>query len=165
MWLSLGAGLLAGCAHRSQSQSGQTAPACYTVATSGTAQAAAGATPAAAATPAAIPAPQVQSQVLQPGQTLDPLALQWPRFFNSGTYEFAIYQPQISQWPSNQIRSRFAAAVRPAGTTNETYGVIFFSARTEIDKVNRLVTLEAFQVAKVDFPTQSSMQKQYGAMI
>jgi hypothetical protein len=107
----------------------------------------------------------VQGQVLQPGQPLDPVALQWPRFFNSGTYEFAVYQPQISQWPSNQIRGRFAAAVRPAGTTNETYGVVFFSARTEIDKVNRLVTLEDFQVSKVDFPTQSAMEKQYGAAI
>jgi len=151
--LSLGAGLFTGCAHRSQNQSGQTAPPSSTV-------------PAPNAAPAASAAgPQVQGQVLQPGQTLDPLALQWPRFFTSGNYEFAVYQPQISQWPSNQIRGRFAAAVRPAGTTNETYGVIFFTARTEIDKVNRLVTMEDFQITKVDFPTQSSMQKQYLTII
>jgi hypothetical protein len=102
-----------------------------------------------------------QTPQLQPGQTLDPVSLQWPRFFATNGYEFAVYQPQITQWPGNQIEGRFAAAVRPTGTSNETLGVIFFKARTDIDKVNRLVTLEDFQITKVDFPTQRKMQKTY----
>ena len=79
--------------------------------------------------------------------------MQWPRFFEGSGYEFAVYQPQVSRWPSNHLEGRFATAVRPAGTSNETYGVVFFQARTEIDKVNRLVTLEDFQVTKLAFPT------------
>lgn len=106
-----------------------------------------------------------QTPPLRPGQPLDPLSLQWPRFFATNGYEFAVYQPQIAKWPGNQLEGRFAIAVRPAGTTNETLGVIFFKTRTDIDKVNRLVTLEEFQITKVDFPTQRALQKTYQTII
>ena len=98
-------------------------------------------------------------------QPLDPLSLNWPRFFSGQGYEFIAYQPQITRWPSNQIEGRFAVATRPAGTSNETYGVAFFQARTEIDKVNRLVTLEDFKVTKVNFPTQPSKQPVYQSVL
>src|SRR5208337_1250317 len=96
---------------------------------------------------------------------LDPLSLEWPRFFATNGYEFAVYQPQISKWPGNQLEGRFAIAVRPTGTSNETYGVVFFNTRTEIDKFSRLVTLEDFQITRLDFPTQRGMQKVYEAII
>lgn len=100
-----------------------------------------------------------------PAQALDPLSLGWPRFVSTNGLEFAIYQPQISKWPGNQLEGRFAFAVRPAGTTNETYGIAFFGARTEIDKFSRLVTLEDFQIRRTDVPTQRSNQKQYQALL
>ena len=90
----------------------------------------------------------LRAQTPAPGQPLDPLSLGWPRYFSTNGLEFAVYQPQIAQWPGNQIQGRFAVAVRPAGTSNETYGIVFFSARTDIDKVNRLVTLEEFKISK-----------------
>lgn len=101
----------------------------------------------------------------QTNAPLDPLTLGWPRSFAGGSYEFAAYQPQISAWPGNQLEGRFAIAVRPAGTSNETYGVVFFKTRTEIDKFTRLVTLEDFQITKVDFPTRRSEQKAYQSVI
>lgn len=103
----------------------------------------------------------VQAQTLEPGQKVDPESLEWPRFYATNGYEFAVYQPCIAKWPGNQMEGRFVVAVRPAGTTNETYGVVFFKARTEIDKVNRLVTLEDVQITKADFPTQRDMQNLY----
>jgi len=110
-------------------------------------------------------AAHAQSPQLQPGQKLDPLSMQWPRFFATNGYEFAVYHPQVAKWPGNQIEGRFATAVRPAGTSNETLGVVFFKARTEIDKMSRLVTLEDFQITKMDFPTQRAMQKIYQTII
>ena len=104
-------------------------------------------------------------EILQTGQKLDPLSLQWPRFFSTNGYEFAVYQPQIAKWPGNLLEGRFAIAVRPTGTSNETYGVVFFKARTDIDKLTRLVTLEDFQITKMDFPTQRGMQKIYQTII
>ena len=56
-------------------------------------------------------------------------------------------------------------AIRPAGTTNETYGVVFFQARTEVDKVNRLVTLEDFQLMRLNFHSHPAMENQYRAML
>jgi len=106
-----------------------------------------------------------QAQQLQPGQKIDPSILEWPRFYTTNGYDFAIYQPQISDWPGNQLDGRFVVALRPTGTTNETYGVIFFTTRTDIDKVNRLVTLENFQITKANFPSQPAMTPQYLAMI
>jgi len=105
------------------------------------------------------------AQTPPPGQKLDPLTMKWPRFFAANGYEFSVYHPQVAKWPGNQIQGRFAIAVRPAGTSNETYGVVFFTARTEIDKMSRLVTLEEFQVTKMDFPTQRAMQQVYQPII
>ena len=101
------------------------------------------------------------AQDLRPDQKLDPTLLEWPRLFATNNYEFAVYQPQISKWEGNQLEGRFATAARPAGTSNETYGVVFFKARTDIDKVNRLVTLEDFEVTKVDFPMDKAKQKEF----
>jgi hypothetical protein len=109
--------------------------------------------------------PCAQAQDLQPGQKINPSVLEWPRFYTTNGYDFAIYQPQINDWPGNQLDGRLVVAIRPTGTTNETYGVIFFTTRTEIDKVNRLVTLEDFQITKAKFPGQPGMTAQYLAMI
>jgi hypothetical protein len=106
-----------------------------------------------------------QTDSAETNQPLNPLALEWPRFFATNGFEFAVYQPQITAWPGNQLQGRFALAVRPAGTSNETYGVAFFQCRTEIDKANRLVTCEDFQVSKVNFPTQRGMQNLYQTII
>jgi len=111
--------------------------------------------------PPASPAPATPPS----GQALDPLSLGWPRSIATNGYELAVYQPQIAKWPGNQIEGRFAMAVRPAGTSNETYGVVFFKARTEVDKFTRLVTLEDFQITKIDFPTQRANQKLYQSII
>ncbi len=104
-------------------------------------------------------------QDIQPGQQVDTSLLEWPRYYSTNGYDFAVYQPQINQWPSNYMEARLVVAVRPTGTTNETYGVVFLIARTEIDKVNRLVTLENVQITKVNFPTARSMQPQYTDMM
>jgi hypothetical protein len=99
------------------------------------------------------------------GPVINSQALQWPRFYGTNGYELAVYQPQISSWPGNQLSGRFVVAARPAGTTNEMYGVVSFTARTDIDKANRLVTLEDFQITKLTFPTRPAMEDQYRAML
>ena len=108
---------------------------------------------------------RLAAQNLQPGQPINPADLAWPRFYTTNGYDFAIYQPEINAWPGNQLDGRFVVAVRPTGTTNETYGVVFFQARTDIDKVNRLVTFEDFQINRLNFPTQPGMVDQYRSML
>jgi hypothetical protein len=44
----------------------------------------------------------------------------------------AVFQPQISTWKANQLAGRFAVGVRSTGSKDEAYGVVSFTARTEM---------------------------------
>ena len=64
-----------------------------------------------------------------------------------------VYQPQVNKWDGNQIDFRAALAIKPTGAKAETFGVIFATARTQVDKVARTVVFENLKITKVDFPT------------
>jgi hypothetical protein len=59
------------------------------------------------------------------------------------------------------------AALSVVNKNNKTpkYGVLWFTARTEVDKVNRQVTLDNFQITKVKFPTLKSKEAEYQAFL
>ena len=94
----------------------------------------------------------------------------WPRKFAIGGSAFAIYQPQVEEWVGNQFSARAAFAVTEGQGKQPAYGVLWFNARTEIDKVNRLVTFSDFRVARMNFPSapnrvaayQSALQARAG---
>jgi len=64
----------------------------------------------------------------------------------------------------NQLAGRFAVGIRQTGSKDEAYGVVSFTARTEIDKPNRLVTLEDLKIGKANFPTESAKEAEYLAV-
>ena len=76
----------------------------------------------------------------------------WPRRFPIGTNSLAVYQPQIEEWSGNSLSARAAIAITETQSKQPLYGVLWFSARAEIDKVNRLVTLSDFKVKKISLP-------------
>ncbi len=76
----------------------------------------------------------------------------WPRTFTSGTDKFLVYQPQVDKWEGNHIDLYSAVELTKAKGGSPTYGVVWFSARTEVDKINRLVTLDNIELTKVKFP-------------
>jgi hypothetical protein len=102
-----------------------------------------------------------RAQSAPTGEILDPATVAWPRAFTADGYDVAIFQPQISSWKGNQLAGRFAVGVRATGSKDKAYGVISFTARAEIDKLNRLVTLEDLEIGKVSFPTQSAKEAEY----
>src|SRR6516225_1183754 len=104
------------------------------------------------------------AQIVLSGQPDSAAALNWPRTYSASGYSYEVYQPQISAWPSNQLQGRAVVGVK-APNGNSTFGVAFFQARTDIDKVNRLVALEDFQITKVKFPTQPQDEGQYMATL
>ncbi|MBV8553249.1 MAG: hypothetical protein JOY54_18275 [Acidobacteriaceae bacterium] len=55
-----------------------------------------------------------------------------------------VYQPQLESWTGNTLSAYAAVAVKTQGSSETAYGVIWFTARTEVDKVNRSVTLNDF---------------------
>jgi hypothetical protein len=76
----------------------------------------------------------------------------WPRKVDLANASALIYQPQINSWNGNRLDFRAAVALQPTGAKTETFGVIFGTARTHVDKVARTVTLENVAVSKADFP-------------
>ena len=69
----------------------------------------------------------------------------WPRGVDLGDAQVLVYQPQINSWTDNQLDFRAALAIKPAHAKAETFGVIFATTRTQVDKVLRTVTFENLQ--------------------
>ena len=76
----------------------------------------------------------------------------WPRKFAIGTSSVAVYQPQIEEWTGNNFSARAAMAITESSSKQPLYGVLWFTARAEIDKVNRLVMLSDFKIQKINIP-------------
>lgn len=76
----------------------------------------------------------------------------WPRKFDIGGSSFVIYQPQLEEWIGNRWSARAAFSVTEGQVKRSSYGVLWFKARAEIDKVNRLVTLTEIEVTRMNFP-------------
>jgi hypothetical protein len=94
---------------------------------------------------------------------VDPLA--WPRQFQEGGNTFVVYQPQLQKWEGDRLEAQAAAAVTPAGKTEPSYGVIGLSARTDIDKEDRMVTLSDLQFTKVSFPHAKDREALYVSLL
>src|ERR1051325_9749941 len=76
----------------------------------------------------------------------------WPRRSTLGSNSIAVYQPQIEDWTGNSFAARAAVAITQGSSKQPLYGVLWFSARADIDKINRLVTLSDFRVKKINIP-------------
>jgi hypothetical protein len=89
----------------------------------------------------------------------------WPRGVDLGNAQVLVYQPQINSWTDNQLDFRAALAIKPSGAKAETFGVIFATTRTQIDKVLRTVTFENLKISKIDFPTLPNRGAAYAAKL
>ena len=85
----------------------------------------------------------------------------WPRKATRGDETISMYQPQVETWKGDEVRAYAALAVISANNKKTKYGVLWFTAQTEVDKVNRQVTLDNFQITKVKFPTMESKEAEY----
>jgi hypothetical protein len=89
----------------------------------------------------------------------------WPRTFKGAEKEFVIYQPQVDKWDGNRIYLYSAVEMKSGSSAPSNYGVIWFSARTEVDKVNRLVTLDSVDVSRIHFPMAEDQDAKYLARL
>jgi hypothetical protein len=76
-----------------------------------------------------------------------------------------MYQPQIETWEGDVIHAYAALSVVSKSDQETKYGVVWFTARTEVDKVNRQVTLDNFQISKLEFPTLKEKEAEYQAFL
>jgi hypothetical protein len=91
----------------------------------------------------------------------------WPRstVVQNGTVSttVSIYQPQLESWNGNHLDAYAVVTTKAQTSDVKNYGVIWFTARTEVDKVNRMVTLSDFTVTKRSFPTLAANGATYAA--
>src|SRR5579859_1887322 len=76
----------------------------------------------------------------------------WPVRVTDNGRTFLIYQPQIDKWETNRLEGRSAVSVRNDASGQQNFGVVYFSARTELDQGSRTVTVHDAVVGKADFP-------------
>src|SRR5262249_53243380 len=74
---------------------------------------------------------------------------------------YPAYQPQIEKWAGTRLTARAAFSVENAASPLEHFGVVWFSARAEVDKVSRLVALSDFRIDKIAFPSEPDRAADY----
>jgi hypothetical protein len=90
----------------------------------------------------------------------------WPREATSGGDHVTVYQPQVDAWDGSLLRAHAAVAVKTRDAkTPPTFGVVWVTVRTEVDRDTRLVTLRNGLVTRADFPSAPGKEDTYVQMI
>ncbi|MEM8956051.1 MAG: carbohydrate-binding family V/XII [Verrucomicrobiota bacterium] len=100
-----------------------------------------------------LPTLSIVAQENTPSPDPSTAPLTWPREAKSASETITMYQPQVEKWSGNQLEARAALSIQNTAAAQPTFGAVWFTARTDTDKVNRTVTLNDFQIAKISFPT------------
>ena len=91
--------------------------------------------------------------------------MQWPRTFQDGSTTLQMYQPDIEKWEGNAFQARSAVSVQTAGQQAPSFGVIWLTARTDVDKDAGIVTLSNIQITKANFPADPTKADAYLAVV
>lgn len=76
----------------------------------------------------------------------------WPRVRSTNGNTVTLHLPQVERWTSNSFVARAAVEVKPAQAKKALLGVVWFEAQGKVDRANRLVTLDRFEITKGRFP-------------
>jgi hypothetical protein len=85
----------------------------------------------------------------------------WPRQFMLSNATALMYQPQLESWERNKLDFRAVVAITPTGTKQEIFGVVWGKARTHVDRIERIVTLEDMKLTRSNFPTLADRGASY----
>ena len=108
----------------------------------------------------------LKHQVSTPATQAEPRVDEaWPRKATRLDETISMYQPQLETWKDDELRAYAALALESKTNKTTKYGVVWFTAQTEVDKVNRQVTLDNFQITKVKFPTMGTKEAEYQAFL
>jgi len=79
----------------------------------------------------------------------------WPRTIERPEATVVIYQPQVDRFDGDELESRAAVAVTPAGATEPVFGAVWMTARVETDRDARRVRVVFVTVDNVRLPDAS----------
>lgn len=76
----------------------------------------------------------------------------WPRVRTTNGHTVTLHLPHVESWTSNSFVARAAVGLRMAGSKKEWLGVVWLSAHGNVDRSNRVVTLDRFEITRARFP-------------
>jgi hypothetical protein len=82
----------------------------------------------------------------------------WPREIEAPEGTVVIYQPQPEKLEGDLLSGRTAFAVELKGAKEPVFGALWFEARLETDRANRIATIAAVKVTEVRFPEQDEVK-------
>jgi hypothetical protein len=89
----------------------------------------------------------------------------WPQVVQSRGNTITLYQPQVETWQDNVLKARAAVSVSIKASAQPAYGVVFFTARTSVDRTNGIVTFEDITINRINFPKTAGDTADYQTMI
>ncbi len=86
----------------------------------------------------------------------------WPLQFTQNGRTFQIYQPQVDRWDDNaRLEGRSAVSISDQAGGPPSFGVLHVSARTDLDRASRVVTVRDTMITKADFPGVKAGVEEY----
>jgi hypothetical protein len=76
----------------------------------------------------------------------------WPRQIDTQNATVLVYQPQLDKLTDNVLEGRAAVSVTLTGATEPVFGAVFFKARLETDREERIATIADVEVLQTRFP-------------
>lgn len=90
----------------------------------------------------------------------------WPRRITAGDgYTIYLYPPQMESWDQKTLQARAAVTVQTPDLGEPVYGVIWISARTQVNRQQGSVTLQGLTVTKASFPAAADGGPDYLALM
>jgi hypothetical protein len=77
----------------------------------------------------------------------------WPRSYTISDATLRVFQPQVESWQDNLLRFRVAVDAGTDSGSKQVFGVLFGTARTQVNRDARIVTLADVTFTRSDFPT------------
>jgi len=79
----------------------------------------------------------------------------WPRARSVSNHTVTLHLPEVERWTSNSFTARAVVEVTSSRAKEGLLGVVWFEAHGRVDRTNRTVTLERFDLTKARFPEAS----------
>jgi hypothetical protein len=124
--------------------------------------------PASASSQLAAPDPNSPPGDASAQQAVSPAVtsqFRWPRTYKDGTTTLLVYQPEIEKWDGFNFQARFAVSIQDASQPAPTFGVMWVTANSNVDKEEGIVTLTNIKITKSNFPTEPNNAKKYTAFL
>ena len=87
--------------------------------------------------------------------SLSPSSFPWPNQFDEGGQAFTVYPPQLQRWQADRLEGQAAVAVQPVGADRPVFGLVWLSARTEVDS-SGMVKVRDITASRASFPTAAA---------